>query len=83
MWGGVGDVVGMQTRVTFYFLTCLLELRHRARLRDVLGVVAVGGPTHRPDSRAWEQVPGALRVLPWAAAGAGQSGRLDAPRATS
>ena len=56
---------------------------HRTRLRDVLGVVAVGGPTHRPDSRAWEQVPGALRVLPWAAAGAGQSGRMDAPRATS
>ena len=54
---------------------------HRTRLRDVLGVVAVGGPTHRPDGRAREQMPGALRVLPWAAAGAGQSGRMDAPRA--
>ena len=27
MWeGGVGGVVGMQTRVYFLFLTCLLEL---------------------------------------------------------
>ena len=26
MWGGVGGVVGMQTRMYFLFLTCLLEV---------------------------------------------------------
>ena len=31
-------------------------------IRHVLGMVAVGGPTHRPDGRTREQVPGALRV---------------------
>ena len=29
---------------------------------DLLELVAVGGPTHRPDGRTREQVPGALRV---------------------